>query len=189
MKQDTHDLVTISGHPGSGTSTLRKQLTAQFDCDCVNGGDMFRRVAKERGVPLEQMAGLAEDDPSIDRELDEKLSALMSEHLRGERASETTLLVVESRLSGRLSPRDALSIWLKAPLSIRTRRTTSRDETATQLETRQENDRQRYQELYDIDIENLSAYDLIIDTSVFSSQETSLIGQNAIRSFLNETGE
>lgn len=184
---DTPVLVTLSGHPGSGTSTLRNRLTQQFDCDSVNGGDMFRQVADERGVALEQMAELAENDPTIDRELDEKISDLMTAHLRGERSSETRLLVVESRLSGQLSSRDALSIWLKAPLSVRTERTTGRDETATQLETRQENDRRRYQEMYGIDIENLSAYDLVIDTDVFSSRETSLIACRAIRAVMGET--
>ena len=44
--------VSISGHPGSGTSTLVHKLSEHFGWKFMNGGDVFRNEAANRSLSL-----------------------------------------------------------------------------------------------------------------------------------------
>ena len=43
--------VTISGPPGSGTSTLVSMIAERRDWQSINGGDIFREEASRRVLP------------------------------------------------------------------------------------------------------------------------------------------
>jgi cytidylate kinase len=53
--------LTVSGHPGSGTSTLVKALMNRFDWNSLNGGDVFREEAKRRGMSLADFGRLCQE--------------------------------------------------------------------------------------------------------------------------------
>ena len=50
--------ITISGHPGSGTSTLVSGLVNHFNWRYLNGGQVFRDEAKLRNMTLEEFGEL-----------------------------------------------------------------------------------------------------------------------------------
>ena len=52
--------ITVSGHPGSGTSTLVKGLMSHFNWKSLNGGDVFRQEAARRKME-EDLANEADD--------------------------------------------------------------------------------------------------------------------------------
>ena len=58
--------ITVSGLPGSGTTTLSRLLAEYYELELVSSGEIFRRMAKERGMSLSEFGALAEKDPSID---------------------------------------------------------------------------------------------------------------------------
>ena len=70
--------ITVSGHPGSGTSSLVKKLMEYYNWDSVNGGQIFRNEAKARNMSLAAFGKLCNEDESVDRELDEKLKQFIS---------------------------------------------------------------------------------------------------------------
>jgi cytidylate kinase len=101
----------------------------------------------------------AEDDPTIDRDLD---------RLQGELARRGPC-VVESRLSGWMVDAD-LKVWLDAPLEIRASRVGGRDsqtpqEARRELLARESSEWSRYRALYGIEFTDRSPYHLVIDTS------------------------
>ena len=81
-------------------------------------------------------------------------------------------IILEGRLTGWMSSRhelNALKVWLKADDEIRAARVGRRDglpleQTLKDMGERQKSERQRYAEYHDIEIDDLSIYDLIIDT-------------------------
>ena len=86
--------ITISGHPGSGTSTLVQLLSEQKGWSSLNGGELFRQEAKRRNMSLAEFGQLCQDNLDVDRELD---TLLKNEMLREDADAPS---IVESRLSG-----------------------------------------------------------------------------------------
>ncbi len=152
-------IVTISGLAGSGTSTTAKNLSSKMGIDVLSAGEVFRREAEQRGMSLEEFGNYASNDPDVDRKIDERQAEL---------ADEAESLVVEGRLAGWMVDAD-LRVWLKAPMEVRVARVAGResqtlDEARSEVRKREASERERYSKYYDIDISDLSIYDLVIDT-------------------------
>ena len=69
-------LITISGLPGSGTTTASRLVSNALDVERVPGGEVFRQMAAEAGMSLADFGVHAHDHPEIDRELDHRLEEL-----------------------------------------------------------------------------------------------------------------
>jgi cytidylate kinase len=152
-------VVAIGGPIGVGKSTVAQGLAARLGVPCVSAGGVFRELARRRGVSVVELNRLAEDDPTIDRDLDR----LQAELARGGPC------VVESRLSGWMVDAD-LKVWLDAPLEIRAMRVSGREganpeEARRQLQARERSEWSRYKALYGIEFSDRSPYHLVIDTS------------------------
>ena len=162
-------LLTVSGPPGSGKSTAASALADALDYEHVSGGDIFRDLAEERDMSLVEFNALAEEDEEIDRDLDQRLREI---------ASTRDDLVLESRLSGWMAADHAdLRIWLDAPIEVRAERIAKRedkpvDQAMEETVTRAESEGLRYREYYDIDIDNLSIYDAVLNTARWGPAET-----------------
>ncbi|MBS1263150.1 MAG: Cytidylate kinase [Methanonatronarchaeales archaeon] len=153
-------IVTVSGLAGSGTSTTAEVISSNLEIDVLSVGETFRREAERRGMSLEEFGEYASKDPEVDRRIDER---------QAEIASDADNLVVEGRLAGWMVDAD-LKVWLKAPLEVRAKRVAAREnqtvrEAEGDIRRREECERERYGEFYGIDISDLSAYHLVIDTS------------------------
>lgn len=163
--EQKHPIVTISGPPASGTSTLSGNIAQSLNFEVVNGGDIFRRVASDKGLTLAELSELSEEDDSIDKEIDDRLEDIIEAHISGEREPDGDGLIVESRLAGwHADGRADLSIYLDAPVEVRAQRISDRDETVEELKMREESEAKRYIEYYGIDMHDLSIYDIVIDT-------------------------
>ncbi|WP_435194924.1 (d)CMP kinase [Natronomonas sp. EA1] len=155
-------LITISGPAGSGKSTAAAKLADLLGYEHVSGGDIFRELAAERGLTPLELNKLAEEEDDIDRDLDRRLRKI---------AAESDDLVLESRLAGWMAGEHAdFRIWLDAPLSVRAKRISEREEKSEELarketKARSESEAHRYQDYYGIDIYDLSIYDLVLNTA------------------------
>ncbi|MDD3888123.1 MAG: AAA family ATPase [Patescibacteria group bacterium] len=164
--------ITISGLPGSGTTTLSKNLKKTLNFDYIYAGKIFREMADKRGLSVEEFNKQIENDPSIDTNLDRQVMSFADSHDN---------CIVEGRLSGwfahREQSKDFVKIWVTAPIAVRLDRIAHRenealDVTSKKVEMREKSEAKRYKEIYGIDISNLSIYDLIVDTSDKTPEET-----------------
>ncbi len=64
--------ITVSGLPGSGTTSLGKGIASECGYTFISAGEVFRECARERNMDLASFGKLAENDPSIDRLIDER---------------------------------------------------------------------------------------------------------------------
>ncbi|MBE0516132.1 MAG: AAA family ATPase [Methanophagales archaeon] len=159
--------ITISGLPGSGTTTVAKLLANELALDVISAGELFRKLAEEKSLLLEQFSKLAEDNDDFDRWIDEK---------QGEEALKRENVIVEGRLSGFFVPHADLRIWLKAPVEVRAGRVAGREniayeEALSAMKSREQSEYMRYEKYYGIHLDDLSVYDLIIDSSRWSEND------------------
>ncbi len=155
-------LITISGLPGSGKTTVARLLSRYLGVPHIYAGDLYRREAEERSLSLPEFNRLAEEDHSIDRALDAK----MAEYAR--RGG----VVLEGRLAAFIAIEehaDALKVWLTASEKVRAQRVSQRENSnAMQVlrenEARQHSDAKRYQEIYGFDLNDTSIYDLTLNS-------------------------
>ncbi|PSP64906.1 cytidylate kinase [Halobacteriales archaeon QH_8_67_36] len=179
-------LITVSGPAGSGKSTLARSLADALDYEHVSGGDIFRSLAEEREMTPLELNKAAEEDAQIDRDLDRRLRDI---------AAERDDVVLESRLAGWMAGEYAdMKLWLTAPLSARADRIAQREnkpfeQARTETEERSESEAQRYAEYYDIDYDDLSIYDLAINTARWDPQGTLSIALHAVDSYDAEVDE
>lgn len=157
--------ITISGPPGSGKSTTSKALAERLKMRLVIGGEIFRQMAKERNMSLAEFSLYCEKHPDVDIELDKRLKAM---------SEKEDNLIIESRLAGHLC-NAKFRIWLDAPANVRVSRLKKRqdkEETAEEMLRREQSEIMRYKEYYDIDMNNKSVYNMVIDTSNITIEET-----------------
>ena len=163
--------LTVSGHPGSGTSTLVKALMDRYGWTSLNGGDVFREEAKRRGMSLGAFGELCKNELEVDRSLDE----LLKQRMQGPNSAD----IVESRLAGWWAHRldlPCLRVWLDVSNEERARRVAHREglseEDALEANQRRaEVDGERFHTLYDLAPEDPEPYTHVIEaTSLNASQ-------------------
>lgn len=155
-------LITISGLPGSGKTTVARLVAAELGLEHVYAGNIFRRQAEEAGLTLQEYLQRAETDPTIDRQLDDR----MRERARAGDA------VLEGRLAAFMASEaeaEALKVYLNASEDVRAARITNREGGATaerlhEIQARETSDWQRYRDIYGVDYHDPTLYDAVVET-------------------------
>lgn len=164
------EIITICGEPGSGKSSTAKLIAKELDYEHFSSGDFMRKMALERGISLEELSTLAENDTSIDLEIDKELRKM----------GENEKIVIDSRLAFHWMP-ESFKVYLDlAPeiaknrilndLQINTLRQQSEksstaEEIYKKITTRLESEKKRYLEMYNLDYTKKNNFDLVIDTN------------------------
>ena len=169
--------ITVSGLPGSGTTSLSRYLAERHQFTMISAGEVFRQCAKEHNMELAEFGRLAEQDPAYDKMIDARQKEI---------AEAQDNIIVEGRLSGWMVGKADLRIWLFAPIHCRLERIVFRDqiadmETAKKITLEREHcEAVRYRQYYDIDINDLSIYHLILNSEQWGINELGAIVDTAI---------
>ena len=156
-------LITISGLPGSGKTTVARLVAGALGLEHVYAGDLFRRQAEAHGLSLEEYARRAETDHAIDQELDRQMR---------ERAA-CGNAVLEGRLAAFMAEEagvPALRVFLYAPEEVRASRIVGREggdagRRLREIQAREASDARRYREIYGVDYHDRERYDLVLETA------------------------
>ena len=160
-------ILTISGKHGSGKSVIGKKIALALDIKYYSTGQAFRDLAKEMNMSLEAFSQYVENHPEIDQELDKKIVEIAK---KGD-------IIIDSQLSGHLLQNIAdFKIMLKCPLETRVKRMADRDHTSyeeklKETRVRENSEQERFKILYEIDLEDNTIYDLILETENLSIEE------------------
>jgi len=170
--------ITISGPPGSGTTSLARFLAEKHGYRVISAGEVFRTLAKERDMDLAEFGILAETDPAVDKLIDERQKEI------GESNDD---IIIEGRLAGHMVTNADLRIWVSASLLCRAVRISQREGIDEDLAREQTAERDaceavRYAKYYDINISDLSAYDLVISSEKWGREELGNVVDLAVRS-------
>lgn len=150
--------ITVSGAPGTGTSTLSRILSQELGIRWINSGDLFRQIAAERRVSLAELGRIAERGPEIDYQIDDAMRASAREGPG----------IFEGRITGYILAAD-LKILLKSDIKVRAARIAAREgklleDALRESRVREESEARRYLKYYNVNASDPSIYDLVVDT-------------------------
>jgi cytidylate kinase len=171
-------IIAVSGPHGSGKSTAAQKVAEQLKYKYVSAGKLFRDMAKKEGKNIEEFSKIAEKREEIDRFIDDQTLKI---------AKTENDIVIDAQLGGWvLKDLADLLIYITAPLEIRIQRIAQREEKSidtikTETLTREKSEKERYQKLYNIDISDLSIYDVIINSNKFDASDCVQIIMTAVK--------
>lgn len=158
-------IITISGKPGSGKSTVAKLIAQKLNLKHYSMGDLQREIAKEKGITINELGKLEEQSDEIDKQVEKKQTYL---------GKSEDNFVIDSRLGYHCIP-NSIKIFLDVDEEEAAKRI-FKDKRAEEnfkdveslkkhLIRRAKSEKKRYKEYYDIDFNNLKNYDLVVDTT------------------------
>lgn len=161
--------VTIAGDLGSGKSVVSKRLSEKLNYKLLSTGNLFREIAKEKGMDVLQLTELAKTDNSIDKFIDNKLINLKEDNY-----------IIDSRMAWHFV-KDSLKIYLSVDINTAAERIihanrssekySSIQEAVKSVKHRREEETCRYKTKYDVDINDYNNYDIILNTSNINVDE------------------
>jgi len=182
---DSNLFITVSGTPGCGATTLCDRLSEAMNCPYVSGGEVFRELAADRDMSLNQLTAKAEASDEIDRALDRRLRSIAEKW-----GAANKPFILESRLAGWIAGNRAdLRIWLDAPEEVREQRIRDREETTWEMRVREVSEVGRYESYYEIDLEDRVFYDLQLNTARWGKAAVFGIVREAIEAYDPEADE
>jgi CMP/dCMP kinase len=172
------NIITIAGDLGSGKSTTANLVAEILDFERFSSGSLMREMAEKRGLTIGEMNLLAENDPSIDYEIDSRIQQI---------GKEKDELIIDSRTAWHWIP-ESFKVYLRLNPSIAAERifkslkTTGRTKTesATSIKEAQDktsarlrSEQKRFIERYGIDPRDISQFDLVLETEIDSPEQVS----------------
>jgi cytidylate kinase len=165
-------IITICGPAGSGKSSASIELAKRLGYNHYSMGDLRRKMAAERDITIAELNKLGETEDFTDTEVDK-----FQENL----GKTEDNFVVDGRTSWYFIPQ-SIKIHLDADVDIRAKREIENSKLSEKFQTiedakkgvieRDKSDVLRYMKYYDLDVWERSNFDLIIDTTELSVEQT-----------------
>jgi cytidylate kinase len=166
-------VIRVSGYPGSGKTTLCKRLAEALGYQYHYAGGIFREMAKEKGMSIEDFYKALDKDPELEKSIDAKQEEIMCK---------SDNQIMEGRYAPfQPCPFDTRNVLVMVEPSESARRGLLRPENAgrsladmqRQTEERVLVERKRFNDLYGIENHlDPKHFDIVIDTTGLTSDQT-----------------
>ena len=180
-------IITITGETGSGVSTVTQRLAESLEYRKFGAGGLFRNIARQRNMTVEQLNDYAKRNNVIDREIDTLIRQL----------GEGSEIVLDARL-GYYWIHDSFRVYLQVDPDIAAHRihkdiekgkrheegATTINQTIIGLRRQAESTQKRYLRDYGVDINNTRPFDLIINTDDKTSEEVVELVKTSYRAWV-----
>ena len=167
----SNKIITITGHLGSGKSTIAQMLADQMGWFYYSTGMAQRTIAEKRGISTTALNRLAISDPTIDYEID----AVFKNPPWGKKPC-----VVDSRLAFHFIP-NSFKVCLRVEPMVAAERVFKAkranenyknvQEAAEYLKKRRQLEKKHFIQNYSVDVDDDSQFDLIIDTTSLTPKQ------------------
>jgi len=170
-------IISLSGDLASGKGTVSNILTADLNYGIYRNGEYFRKLAKEMGMDVTSFNVYVKEHPEIDRQI---------ENSAAEYAKQNDNFVIDARLGWYAVP-ESFKVYLKVDLDVSAqrafydekRKSTEKfntvEEQKQDIIRRYNYENERYWNLYQIRKNDMSNYDLVVDTTEKTPEEVAKI--------------
>ncbi len=176
-------IISISGNPGSGKSTVAKILIDKLGAERIYVGGIRRELARKKGMTLEELNEYAKTHPETDVDVDRAASEKARELERGGK-----VVIAEGRTMFHFIP-ESIKVYVKVDANEGARRIWqdlqkkeladarnegaigSIEEMKEKVARRHKEDSARYVQYYQIDPSDESHYDFVVDSTKIPAVE------------------
>lgn len=167
-------IITLTGKPCCGKSTTAEIFCRKYNFERIYAGAIFKEKAREMGISTAELCS-SEKCIEIDYEVDNFLKSIYETRINDN-------LIIESRTSWSFMPKafnvfidvDDLTMAERLFNSDRTgkEKPKSLEDAMFQCTVRYNADVSRYKKIYNIDCDNMENYNLVINNSNLTPEET-----------------
>ena len=180
-------IITIAGDLASGKSRVTYKLKNDLNFEIYRNGEYVRKLAKEKGLDITSFNEYLKEHPEIDEQIEKSASLYADTHDN---------LIVDARL-GWYSIPESFKVYLKVDIDIAAKRAfndekrkeTERFDTIEEQKQdiikRFKMENERFFKLYGIHKEDMSNYDLVVDTSNNTIEETAELIETEFKKWLD----
>ncbi len=167
------DVISITGDLASGQSTVSKMLAEELKFDLYRNGAYFRELAIKNNMSVTEFGEYVEKHPDVDQQIEKSATEYAKTHNN---------IVIDAKLGWYAVP-ESFKVYLKVDIDIAAKRafedeTRKNSENLPTIEAQKEdmirrtkNDLARYKNLYGVVRNDMSNYDLVIDTSKITPRD------------------
>lgn len=181
------NIISLGGELASGKGTTSLILAESLNYGIYRNGEYFRKLAKESGMDVTEFNEYVKDHPEIDMEIEKSASEYAKTHDN---------FIIDARLGFYAVP-ESFKVYLRVDINESARRAfndpnrKSTENFATVEEQKEDilkrykMENERYWNLYHVHKEDLSNYDLVIDTTNLKPQEVADKIEEEYKKWLN----
>ncbi len=181
-------VITITGDHASGQGTASNLLKEYLSYEIYRNGQYVRKLALEKGMSIVDFQVYLNEHPELDREIEKSATNYANEHDN---------LIVDAKLGWYAIP-DSFKVYLKVDIDISAKRAfedNARKETEPfknieeakeKITYRHKEETKRWIDEYGVNRDDMSNYDLVVDTSNLTPEEVAKIIVDEYQKWLND---
>lgn len=181
------NIISLGGELASGKGTTSVILAESLNYTIYRNGEYFRKLARESGMDVTEFNEYVKDHPEIDIQIEKSAAEYAKTHDN---------FIIDARLGFYAVP-ESFKVYLTVDIDESARRAfndpnrKSSENFATVEEQKQDilkrykMENERYWNLYHVHKEDLSNYDLVIDTTNLKPQEVANKIEEEYKKWLN----
>lgn len=168
-------IIALNGDLASGKGTVSEILIKRLDYGIYRNGQYFRDLAKEKNMSVTEFNIYVKEHPEIDRQIENSAAEYAKDHDN---------FIIDARLGWYAVP-ESFKVYLKVDIDVAAKRAfydkdinrkdteqfATIEEQKADMIKRYELENARYYELYKVRKEDMSNYDLVVDTSNITPME------------------
>ena len=167
-------MICITGNIAVGKSEVAKIIAEKLGYDLYKASTSFREVARQMNMNLLEFSRYVDKNPDIDKQVEANTEKVVAEKEK---------VVIDARLGFYVAP-ESFKVYMTAVIDVASKRlfeaskTRGKEEKYDSIEDaeeailiREQSEKERYLDLYDVDIHDLSNYDYVVDTSDLTPEE------------------
>lgn len=179
-------IISLGGELASGKGTTSRVLMRRLNYGIYRNGDYFRELAKKMNMDVTTFNIYVENHPEIDRQIENSAAEYAKTHDN---------FIIDARLGWYAVP-ESFKVYLKVDLDVAARRAffdearkdsekfNTLEEQKADIQKRYKLENERYWQLYQVRKEDESNYDLVIDTTELTGEETADIIEKEYKKWL-----
>lgn len=166
------NIISISGEIASGKGTVAKLISEELNYEIYSASMAFRQMAREMGMSIGEFGKYVEQRPKLDQETENKMEEYAKTHDN---------VILDGRMAWYVAP-FSFKVYIKVNIDVASERVfndkrgkedsyKSIEETKAAIIDRFKNENRRYLNVYGVNKEDESNYDLVFDSTGKTPEE------------------